>query len=253
MLGFLKPGILDIIDIIIVALFIYYLLRFLMGTRALHMLYALIAIFIISFFAQLINLRSVVLIVDSLKAIWVVAFFIIFQPEIRTVLARLGRYRTLGFFRLEERSYLIEELVKTSKLLSERKIGGLMVIKQEMGLKEYMETGTSLQAKVSAPLLASIFTPPSPLHDGACIIEGDEIVACSCILPVSSNPRLRFMGMRHRAGIGVTAVSDAVAIIVSEETGKISFANRGKLLSDLTPDALRVNLFQVLQKEPKQG
>lgn len=252
MLEFLKPGILDIVDILIVTLFIYYLLRFLKGTRALHMVFALIAIFIISFLAHLINLRSVVLIVDSLKAVWIVAFFIIFQPEIRTVLARLGRYRTLGFFKPEERGHLIEELVKASKLLSERKVGGLIVIKQEMGLREYMETGTRLQAKVSAPLLVSIFTPPSPLHDGACIIIGDEIVACGCILPVSSDSRLKFVGMRHRAGIGITAITDAVAIIVSEETGRISFANRGRLLSGLTPDALRRNLFQVLQKEPKR-
>jgi diadenylate cyclase len=251
MLSFLKPSILDIVDILVVALLIYYFFRFIRGTRAAQMLLALLAIFVGSFLARWADLRTLTLIIDSLKAIWVVAFFIIFQPEIRNALTRLGRTRAFRFFsQSEEESAAVEELVQTAQLLKERGIGGLIVVERGVGLKEYIESGTRLEARVSAPLLASIFTPPSPLHDGACIIKGDLLAAAGCILPLADDPNLgEFLGLRHRAGLGITQVTDAVSIIVSEENGRISFAVRGKLLTNLSPQALRRNLSQALIKE----
>ncbi len=251
MLSFLRPSILDIVDIAIVALVIYYFLQFIRGTRAFQMLFALVAIFIASYFARWANLKALGLIIDSLKAFWVVAFVILFQPEIRNALARLGRYRFLRFFiKPEEESATVEELIRATELMKERRLGGLIVIQREMGLKEYIETGTTVSAKVSAPLLASIFTTPSPLHDGACIIKNDEIVAAGCILPLFEVPNLDgFLGTRHRAGLGITSLSDAVSIIVSEETKKVSFASRGKLITNLSSSALRRNLNKALFKE----
>lgn len=251
MLSFLRPSILDIVDVLVVALFIYYFLRFIRGTRAVQMLVALLVVFVGSFIARWANLRTLTLIIDSFKAIWVVAFFIIFQPEIRNALVRLGRTRAFRFFaRSEEESVAVEELARTAQFLKERGIGGLLVVERSIGLKDYIETGTRLQARISAPLLASIFTPPSPLHDGACIIKGDEVVAAGCILPLADDPGLeRFLGLRHRAGLGITQLTDAVSVIVSEETGRISFAARGKLLTNLSPQALRLNLSLSLLKE----
>lgn len=250
MLNIFKPTLRDIIDILIVATIIFYFLKFLKGTRALRMLFALFFIFMLYFFARWLNFKTLTLIVDSLKAIWVVAFVILFQPEIRNALSRFGRYRPLRFlFKPGNEADIIDEVVEATALLKERKLGGLIVIERQMGLRDFIETGTRIEALVSAPLLISIFTPPSPLHDGACIIAGDHIVSAGCTLPLSETSYVEgFLGMRHRAGLGIATVTDAVAIIVSETTGRISFAKRGKLLIDLTPSQVKFNLTQTLIK-----
>ncbi|MEO0093974.1 MAG: diadenylate cyclase CdaA [candidate division WOR-3 bacterium] len=250
MLSIFKPSFRDIIDIIIVAAIIFYFLKFLKGTRALRMLFALFFIFLLYFMARWLNLKTLTLIVDSLKAVWVVAFVILFQPEIRNALSRFGRARPLRFLlKPGNEAAVIEEVVEATALLKERKLGGLIVLERQMGLREFIETGTRIEALVSAPLLVSIFTPPSPLHDGACIITGDHIVSAGCTLPLSETSYVDgFLGMRHRAGLGITTVTDAVAIIVSETTGKISFANRGKLAIDLTPSQVKFNLTQAIIK-----
>lgn len=250
MLSIFKPTFRDIIDILIVAAVIFYFLKFLKGTRALRMLFALFFIFMLYFLARWLNLKTLTLIVDSLKAVWVVAFVILFQPEIRNALSRFGRYRPLRF--LLKPGYevaVVDEVVEAAALLKDRKLGGLIVLERQMGLRDFIETGTRLEALVSAPLLISIFTPPSPLHDGACIITGDHIVSAGCTLPLSETSYVGgFLGMRHRAGLGIATMTDAIAVIISETTGKISFANRAKLAMDLTPSQIKFNLTQALKK-----
>lgn len=245
---FLRIRVGDVIDILIVALLTYYFLRFLRGTRAIRMLYALLFLLGIGAIARWFDFKALGLIVSSLTTVWLVAFVIIFQPEIRNLLTRFGRTRPVRFlFRPVADSTLVEELVAAAAQLKERKIGALIVLEREIGLREYAETGTRIEAKVAAPLLVSIFTPPSPLHDGAVIISAGQVIAASCTLPLGeAEPGT---GMRHRAAAGITAVTDAIAIVVSETTGNISFAQRSRLLINLTPSQLKYNLRQALLKE----
>jgi diadenylate cyclase len=249
--SFLKFGVFDFIDILIVALLGYYFLRFLRGTRAIRMLYALLLLVAISFVARLLDFKALGWIVNSLTTVWIVAFVILFQPEIRNLLSRFGRYRPLRFLlKPSSDSGVVEEIVDAAAQLKERRMGALIVIERDMGLREFAETGTRIDARVAASLLATIFTPPAPLHDGAVVIVGGQVAAAGCTLPLS-DVRLPdgSLGMRHRAGLGIATVTDAVAVIVSETSGRISFASRGRLLTNLTPSQLRYNIQQALQKE----
>ncbi len=251
MLSFIRLQPVDVIDIVVVALLVFYFLKFLKGTRAIRMLYALVFLVVVSFVARWLDFKALGLIVDSLTTIWIVAFVIIFQPEIRNVLARFGRYRPLRFFlKQESDKATIDELVDAARQMRKDRIGALVVIERGIGLREYTDTGTRVDAKVSAALVVSLFTPPAPLHDGAIVVVGGHIVAAGCTLPLSEvTYQDGFLGMRHRAGLGIATVTDAIAIIVSETTGRISFANRGKLLTNLTPLQLRYNISQALLKE----
>ncbi|MCX7784903.1 MAG: diadenylate cyclase CdaA [candidate division WOR-3 bacterium] len=254
MLSFLKPAYRDIIDILVVAVVFFYFLRFLKGTRALRMFYALIIILVLSVVVRWLDFKALGLIVDSLKTVWVVIFVILFQPEIRNALARFGRTRAFRFLlKPVSDKEIIEEILSACAILKERKYGALIVIERQIGLKDFIETGTKIEARVSSPLLISIFNPTSPLHDGACIISGDQIIAASCTLPLSEPgaglfSKGVFWGMRHRAGIGITNVSDAVSIIVSGQTGNISFAEKGRIDSDLTITQLQDKLSKTISK-----
>uniref|UniRef100_A0A7V3ZV99 Diadenylate cyclase n=1 Tax=candidate division WOR-3 bacterium TaxID=2052148 RepID=A0A7V3ZV99_UNCW3 len=253
MLTIFKPTIVDILDVTLVAILFYYFLKFLSGTRALKMVYALIFIFVISYIAQLLQLKAFGLIINSLKAVWVVIFVILFQPEIRNVLTRFGKTKPFSFLlKSEENKFLIEEIVRACDEIKKRKWGSLLVLEKGIGLKEYIESGIKLEAKVSTPLLVSIFSPESPLHDGACIISGDNIVACGVALPLTEENLSPYFGMRHRAGVGITEISDACAIIVSETTGKVSLAYKGQLKYDLSLTELRNELANILIKEEKK-
>ncbi len=244
-LGFIRIRILDIVDILLVAVLFYYFLRFIRGTRAIRMLYALLFLVVVGTVARWLDFKALGLIVNSLTTVWLVAFVILFQPEIRNLLSRFGRARPIRFlFRPTADSTLIDELVAAAALMKERKIGALIVLEREIGLREYTETGTKIEAKASAPLIVSIFTPTSPLHDGAVIISGNQIIAAGCTLPLGEG--VPGTGMRHRAAAGITTITDAIAIVVSETTGNISFAQRGKLLINLTPSQLKYNLMQSL-------
>ncbi|MEO0079675.1 MAG: diadenylate cyclase CdaA [candidate division WOR-3 bacterium] len=241
----------DVVDIFLVALIAYYFLRFLRGTRAIRMLYALMFLVAVSLIARWLDFKALGLIVSSLTTVWIVAFVIIFQPEIRNLLSRFGRYGPLRFLlRPGADRAVIDEVVEAAVQLKERKVGALIVLEREIGLREYSDTGTRLEARVSAPLLVSLFAPPSPLHDGAVIVAGSQVVAAGCTLPLSD---LTYqdgqLGMRHRAGLGIATVTDAVAVIVSETTGRVSCAFRGRLLVNLTPSQLRYNISQALLKE----
>jgi diadenylate cyclase len=251
MLSFIRFRLVDALDILLVALLAYYFLRFLKGTRAIRMLYGLFFLVAVSFIARWFDFKALGLIVNSLTTVWIVAFVIIFQPEIRNILSRFGRYRPLRFLLKQGAdAAAIDEIVDAAAQMKDHKTGALMVIERDIGLRDFIETGTRIEARVSASLIVSLFTPPAPLHDGAVIITGGQVMAAGCTLPLSDERYVESaLGMRHRAGLGIATVTDAIAVIVSETTGKISFASRGKLLSGLTPSQLKYNIQQAFAKE----
>lgn len=237
--------IIDILDILIVSYLLYRLFILMKGTRAVHMFFGLVLLFILSVAAQWINLIALNWIISSLKTVWVIAFVIIFQPELRRALASMGQHRLLRrFFKVEETG-VIPEIIKACSYLVEKGLGALIVMEKDMGLKNYVETGTKIDSKVAAELLETIFTPPSPLHDGAVIIQNNRIVAAGCILPLTQNQRLAVtLGTRHRAALGLSEETDAVVLVVSEETRTIALAQGGKLKRKIDTKTLRNDLIK---------
>ncbi len=237
----------DIIDVLIVAFLFYRIFLLIRGTRAAQMFMGLFLLIIVSFIARWLNMNALNWILSSLKTIWVVAFVILFQPELRRALSLLGQNRILGYFIKVEESSTVSEIVKACHQLTQNGLGAIIAIEQDVGLRNYIETGTSIDARVTAELIVTIFTPPSPLHDGAVIIEKNRIVAAGCILPLSPNPRLaKSLGTRHRAGLGLSEETDAVVIISSEETRTISLAVGGKLKRKLDINTLRNDLVGMI-------
>lgn len=233
----------DILDILIVAFLFYRLFLLVRGTRAAQMFVGLFLLIILSFVAKWLDMNALNWILSSLKTVWVVAFVILFQPELRRALSLLGQNRVLGYFIKVEETSTVSEIVKACHQLTQNGLGAIIALERNVGLRNYIETGTPLDAQVSAELLVTIFTPPSPLHDGAVIIEKNRIMAAGCILPISQNPRImKSLGTRHRAGLGLSEETDAVAIIVSEETRTISLAIGGKLKRKLDINTLRNDL-----------
>jgi diadenylate cyclase len=238
----------DVLDIALVSFLIYELLLLIRGTRAVQM--ALSGGFLIGlfFFSEWLQLETVNWLIRNLATYVVVAIIVLFQSDIRRALAHFGRAR---FFRYFERATgtdeTLEELVTAATTLSARRIGAIMVVERQIGLRNYIEGGIPLDATVTYDLIATIFQPGSPLHDGATIVQGDRVAAAACFLPLSVNPRVsRELGTRHRAAIGLTEENDAVAIVVSEETGIISLALAGDLERNLSADALRLRLRTLL-------
>jgi diadenylate cyclase len=238
----------DVLDIALVSFLIYELLLLIRGTRAVQM--ALSGGFLIGLFflSEWLQLETVNWLIRNLAAYVVVAIIVLFQSDIRRALAHFGR---APFFRYFERATstdeTLEELVTAATTLSARRIGAIMVVERQIGLRNYIEGGIPLDATVTYDLMATIFQPGSPLHDGATIVQGDRVAAAACFLPLSVNPRVsRELGTRHRAAIGLTEENDAVAIVVSEETGIISLAIAGDLERGLTADALRLRLRALL-------
>ena len=241
----------DIIDILVVAFLIYRILLLVQGTKALQMLAGLTVIILLYFFSEILELLTLNWILHTFMSSLLILIIIVFQDDIRKALAKIG---TVPIARIQtEYSFGIEEVVKAVTKLAEKKVGALIVFEREISLKDYLEGAVLLDAKVSEELLISIFNPKSPLHDGAVVISGGKIVAAGVVLPLSTNPDIaKDLGTRHRAGIGITEVSDAVAVIVSEERGEISLAVGGKISRDITPATLRKMLSQLLGFETLQ-
>lgn len=241
----------DVIDILVVAFLIYRILLLLQGTKALQMLAGLTVIILLYFFSEIFELLTLNWILHTFMSSLLILIIIVFQDDIRKALAKIG---TVPIARIQtEYSFGIEEVVKAVTKLAEKKVGALIVFEREISLKDYLEGAVLLDAKVSEELLISIFNPKSPLHDGAVVISGGKIVAAGVVLPLSTNPDIaKDLGTRHRAGIGITEVSDAVAVIVSEERGEISLAVGGKISRDITPATLRKMLSQLLGFETLQ-
>ncbi|MCS7279016.1 MAG: diadenylate cyclase CdaA [Thermodesulfobacteriaceae bacterium] len=235
----------DLIDVGIVFLIIYRILLLMQGTRALQMMAGLTFLVFLYFVSDLFQLLTLHWILNTFMSSIFILIIIIFQDDIRKALAQIGR---APFAKIQTQfSYGIEEVVKAVTFLAERKIGALIVFERENSLREFIEGSTGLDSKISEELLISIFNPESPLHDGAVIISKDKVLAAGVILPLSTNPDIaKDLGTRHRAAIGITEITDAVAIVVSEETGYISIAVNGKINRDITPATLRKILSQLL-------
>jgi len=234
----------DLLDIALVSVLIYELLLLIRGTRAVQM--ALSAGFLISLFfvSRSFELETVNWVIRNLATYVGFAIIVLFQADIRRALAHFGR---APFFRYFERATstneTLEDLVIAVTTLAARRIGAIIVLERQIGLRNYIEGGIPLDATVTYDLLAAIFQPGSPLHDGAAIVQGDRVAAAACFLPLSVNPRVsRELGTRHRAALGLTEENDAVAIVVSEETGAISLALAGGLERGLSVDQLRERL-----------
>jgi diadenylate cyclase len=238
-----------VLDILLVALIVYELLTMIRGTRAAPMLAGLTAVIIAFYLARIGELVTLNWLVSHLLPYVVFALIVVFQSEIRHVLSDVGR--RLSFLRSPAAgggdSY--DDIVLAANLFSQHQTGALIVIEREIGLRTYIESGVPMDAKLSYDLLATIFRPSAPLHDGAAIIQKDRIAAAACFLPLSMNPVLSTqLGTRHRAGIGITEETDAIAVIVSEETGAISMAIGGKIERELTAEQLRERLGAELKR-----
>jgi len=241
-------SVISIIDILLVAFIIYELLALIKGTRAALMLVGVAALALAFYISRLGELTTVNWLVSTLLPYAIFALIVVFAPEIRLALARLGR--KLAFSRSGmSAADAYDDIALAANLFCQNQTGALMVIEREIGLRTYIESGVPLDAQLSYDLLATIFRPSAPLHDGAVIIQKDRIAAAACFLPLSMNPVLSTqLGTRHRAGIGVTEESDAIAVIVSEETGSISLAVGGKIERDLTVDQLRDRMGELLHR-----
>jgi len=236
-----------VVDILLVAVVIYELLALIRGTRAALMLVGVGGLALAFYLSRLGELATLNWLISTLLPYAVFALIVIFSAEIRQALTRLGRKLTLTRSSGSE-AEAYDDIVLAANLFCQNQTGALMVIEREIGLRTYIESGVPLDAQLSYDLLATIFRPSAPLHDGAVIIQKDRIAAAACFLPLSMNPVLSTqLGTRHRAGIGVTEESDAIAVIVSEETGSISVAVGGKIERDLTVDQLRDRLGELLR------
>jgi len=237
--------VLDILDIILMSLILYRLLLIVKGTKAAQMMIGLAILLVASLASRYLELFTIDWLVQSFWAQIVIAMIVLFQPEIRRALAHIGEAQFLNFASAEELKSL-EEIVRAAVSLANRKIGALIVIERETSLKDFVEIGTNLDARVSKELLLSIFHPTSPIHDGAVIINGNRVAAAGCFLPITLSSDLnKSLGTRHRAGIGLTEETDAVAIIVSEETGLISVGLGGKIEEKIDMGTLRDMLTDI--------
>jgi diadenylate cyclase len=244
----------DLLDLAAVTIIFYRAYLVIQGTTASRMVMGLIFILIVSIAVQALNMIGMIWLVDQIRTVWVVAFVIIFQPELRRMLTFFGQS---AFFRniikLGIPDY-VHEIIKACEQLSKRRSGAIIVMERSTGLRNIIETGISLEANISQQLLLSIFNPRSPLHDGAVIVENDQVSAARCLLPLSQNPYIEStLGTRHRAAVGLSEQSDAIAIVISEETGKISVAYKGTLNRNITVPELRSFIEEVLKSGKSRG
>jgi len=243
---------LDVVDILIVAFIVYQLLQFIRGTHAVQMALGGLVLVILYWASQWFNLETVNWLLRTFLPYVVFGIIVVFQTEIRKVLAHLGKTPLLGAFATTRTEEVIDEIVLAATTLAAQRTGAILVIEREMGLRSYIETGIALDALLTYDLLISIFNPGMPLHDGAVVIQGNRVAAAACFLPLTVNPGLaRELGSRHRAAIGVTEDTDALAVVVSEETGGISVVVGGNIRRNVDGRALKQALLEPLElQEP---
>ena len=247
----------DILDILIVSYVYYKIYKVISKTRAIQLFKGVILFFILFRLASIAELRMVSFALENLLTYGLLALVILFQPELRRALEFLGRSKLFNntFFGSKTRKYsdVIDELVEAIVDLSDKNIGALMVFENDIGLKDVIETGTELDAEISSSLIKNIFTPNTPLHDGAMVIRGERIVAAGCLLPLSNDRNVnRDLGTRHRAALGMSSVSDAFIIVVSEETGVITLAQNSVLKRFLDKEALE-EIFKTFYESGSKG
>ncbi|RME28255.1 MAG: TIGR00159 family protein [Candidatus Zixiibacteriota bacterium] len=244
---FIRFGWRDVIDVLIVSFIIYQVLKLVKGTRSAQIVAGLLLIIALGFAAYWFQLEGLTWLFSTLATFGILVLVVVFQPELRSALAHIGQNRLLRLFVTLEHKKVLEEVSRAAVRLSELRYGGLIVIERRTGLRNYAETGKELNAQLSHELLVTLFTPYTPLHDGAVIVSGDYVVAAACSLPLTDNPRYRkLFGMRHKAAVGVSELSDAVVVVVSEETSQISLAYGGELHSAVPKAELRDRLARLL-------
>ncbi|RLD16497.1 MAG: TIGR00159 family protein [Caldiserica bacterium] len=255
LLDFWRTYLVHIVDIVVVAFLVYKVLSILKGTRTENILRGMIILLIMTLIARFLGLKVLFWILKGFWVAGIVALVIVFQPELRFLLSQIGRGKVSRFFLRRGYSF-IDEIIDALIELKNKGHGALVVFEFEIGLRNYIDTGIRLNSEISKELLVSIFTPPSPLHDGAVIIRGEKIISASCILPLSNEPgAVELLGTRHRAAIGITEVSDCLSIVLSEETGAISIARAGKLKKNVNPDEIKKSLLKLYNErvEKKVG
>lgn len=246
----------DYLDIIVVAFLIYKLLPLIRTPSIMRIARTVVALVLVTWITDVWELHTINWILSQFLAVGLLAFVILFQPELRRMMDHLGSVKLRSFFGItkpvQEVDNLIDQTVMACEILSREKVGALIVFSKNQRLDEYFKTGTQLDAMVSEQLLRNIFVNKSPLHDGAVIIRDGRIAAAGCVLPVSDNPHISAdLGTRHRAGLGISEVSDAITVVVSEETGIISVMENGVLKRHLAPQTLHKLLEKALK--PEQG
>jgi diadenylate cyclase len=242
-----------LLDVSILAFIIYKLLLLISGTRAVPLIRGVAVILVAAFLSgpELLNLKAIYWLLDNFKTAIIVVVAVVFQPELRRALEQIGRGQIFNITRptlaAGDIVHIIDELTEAVVSCAKTKTGVLIVLERETGLSDYIETGVLIDAAITQEFLINIFVPSTPLHDGAAIIRGDRVAAAACFLPLTDNPYLSTsLGTRHRAGIGISEVSDAISLIVSEETGIISLARDGKLVRSLDEKQLRETLSALL-------
>lgn len=237
----------DLLDVVAVSVVVYYILRLIQGTRAVQMLLGLSFLGAVYYIARLVELPTLERILESLLILLPIAAIVLFQQEIRRALASFGSNPLWGFAKQQKVESTFSEIVLAATSLAARRVGALIIIERLEGLRNYIENGIAVDAVVSYDLLITIFTPDTPLHDGAVIVSEDRVAAAACFLPLAYGSELSTdLGTRHRAAIGVSEETDALALVVSEETGTISVAMEGELIRDLDDKDLRNTLYQYL-------
>lgn len=237
----------DVLDVTLVALVIYNLLLLIRGTRAVQILLGILFVSAAYYVAGVAELLTLQALLGNFLLVLPIAIVVLFQQEIRHALASFGRNPLWGLGAHQKVESTIKEIVLAATTLADRRIGALMVVQRLEGLRNYIENGVTIDAKVTYDLLINLFTPETPLHDGAVIIHQDRIAAAACFLPLTLNPELsKEFGSRHRAALGISEEVDALAVVVSEETGAISIAFHGELMQDLDAKTLRNSLYKYL-------
>ncbi len=249
-MGFLNFTLIDLIDVLVVSFFFYRALLFLKEARSIQLIIGLFMVLAVSFLAFWFELHMVKWLFSNILIAGIIILAVLFQPELRRALARLGQSRLVRFIINPELKSKADAIVTATGKLAEMHYGALIVFERNVKLENIIESGKPLNSDISSELLQTIFTPYTPLHDGAVVVRGNQVLAANCTLPLSQNPVYhRLHGMRHKAGVGATEDSDAVVVIVSEETGQISYAHDGRLYRDIDPHELGDILSKFFDKE----
>jgi diadenylate cyclase len=246
----------NIADILIVSYLVYLLLQLIRGTRAVQLLKGILLLVLTWALATWLNLYTLKWLMSQVFTFGVFTVLILFQPELRRALEQLGRGKLFTRTSAEDQdvSHRVNEVIKAVNYMSRRKIGALIVFERQTGLNDYIESGIKTEAVLSSELLINIFIPNTPLHDGAVIVRGNQIMAAGCYLPLSENPFIsKELGTRHRAAIGITEVSDAISVTVSEETGQVSLSMNGQIVRDIKEESLISKLFDELRPKTRKA
>lgn len=245
-IGFLTFTVVDLIDVVLVGYFFYRLLLLIRSVRSLELLLGLFIFFVVGVLSYWFDLSMVQWFISNIAAFGIIVLVVILQPELRRSFVRLGQNRLIRRLLKQESRGAVEDILRAVEKMSESRHGALLALENNISLAGFVESGKEMGANVSHELIETVFTPYTPLHDGAIIIKGDQVLAAACTLPLSQNPAYnRLYGMRHKAAVGLSEETDAFVIVVSEETGQVSYASEGKLVRAITLAELRTKLNEI--------